>query len=99
MEREGEREREALLAVAWPLGLLYGEKSNRGESAPIALFTTSQQILAGCMASPLLLSPFLSSVSSYKSEASKRAHAAEISVRARPARKKKRVEKSANRIA
>jgi len=52
--------------------LLYGEKSNRGESAPIALFTTSQQILAGCMASP---------VSSYKSRASKRAHAAEISIR------------------
>lgn len=54
------------------LGLLYGEKSNRGESAPIALFTASQQILAGCMASP---------VSSYKSRASKRAHAAEISIR------------------
>lgn len=52
-------------------GLLYGEKSNRGESAPIALFTASQQILAGCIASP---------VSSYKSKTSERAHAAEISI-------------------
>lgn len=59
-------------AAARGLGLLYDEKSNRGESAPIALFTASQQILAGCMASP---------VSSYKSRASKRAHAAEISIR------------------
>lgn len=55
------------------LGLLYDEKGNRGESEPIALFTASQQILAGMHG--------LSPASSYKSRASKRAHAAEISIR------------------